>query len=351
VADRILIVDDDPQVRKLLRDVLPAAYVCEDAADGVEALEQLARSPFDLALVDVRMPRLDGMELLRTLKQSAVDGAAGALDPAAVIMITSFPDVDSAVTALRLGASDYVYKPIQIQLFRQTVERSLEQRRLEKENREYQQGLEALVERRTTELLTTYRLTLAALGSALDCRDSDTHEHTERVAKISVTLGRELGVYGAALRDLEWGALIHDIGKIGIPDDILRKPGPLTPDEWRTMRRHPEIGYRMLRDIPFLQHALELVRCHHEAWDGTGYPRGLCAEEIPLSARIFKVADVFDALTTRRPYHEAMSPEAARQYLQSRSGSEFDPEVVCAFVRCFPRLLAARTPTRTAASE
>lgn len=338
VAERILIVDDDHQVRRLLRDLLESAgYACAEAASGAEGLLIHAESPFALIMTDLRMSGMDGAELLARVKEA--DEAAN--ETTAVVVVTGEPEVGTAVATLTQGAYDYISKPFDLHRIHNTVRNALERRRLIRENREYQRGLEELIDRRTEELLSTYRQTLAALGSALDTRDPETQQHTERVTRYTVTIARAMGIHGAAIRDMEWGAMVHDVGKIGIPDGILMKPGSLDEHDWTVMRRHPLIGYRLLKDIPFLRGALPVVRHHHEAWDGSGYPDGLKGTEIPLGARIFKVADVFDALTSMRPYRSPDPPEVARDVILAHSGSEFDPAVVEAFLRVYPTLAQA----------
>lgn len=338
MSERILIVDDDPQVCQLLGNILATAgYECAFAPGGEEALELHRRSPFALIMTDLRMDGMDGVELLTRVKESDEDRN----DTTAVVVVTGEPDVATAVATLTQGAYDYISKPFDVHRIVNTVRNALERRRLYRENQEYQRGLEELIDRRTEELLATYRQTLAALGSALDTRDPETQQHTERVTRYTVTIARAMGIHGAAIRDMEWGAMVHDVGKIGIPDGILMKPGALDEHDWIVMRRHPVIGHRLLKDIPFLRGALPVVLHHHEAWDGSGYPNGLKGTEIPLGARIFKIADVFDALTSHRPYRSPDPPEVARDVILAHSGSEFDPAVVEAFLRVYPDLAQA----------
>jgi HD-GYP domain-containing protein (c-di-GMP phosphodiesterase class II) len=188
-------------------------------------------------------------------------------------------------------------------------------------------------------LQAAYRATLEALGSALDSRDVGTEAHSRRVHGYALATAREYGVPEANIPDLEHGVLLHDIGKIGIPDAILLKNGPLTPEEWQTMRRHPEIGKRLIEGVPFLRGAIPIVYCHHEKWDGSGYPRGLKAEEIPLGARIFSVVDAFDAMTFDRPYSKAIPFDLAYTEIKRCAGAHFDPAVVQAFLRVPESLL------------
>jgi response regulator RpfG family c-di-GMP phosphodiesterase len=321
---QVLIVDDDRQVREILHEIfLSHGFRCQTATDGQEALELFRTNRPPLIFTDVKMPRMDGVAFLK---------AAREIDPdAAFVVLTGLGDVKIAIESLKLGAHDFIVKPVNIDELLIAAERALERRELLMERREQQALLEQRVAEATQELHEVYRLTLEALGSALDTRDVGTESHSRRVHGYSLTLARAHSVPPHELKDLEHGVLLHDIGKIGIPDRILLKQGPLTPDEWRTMRTHPEIGKRLIEKIPFLRGAIPIVYHHHERWDGTGYPLGLAGEAIPLGARIFAVADAFDAMTFDRPYSKAITLEAARQEIQRCSGSHFDPAVVATF--------------------
>jgi response regulator RpfG family c-di-GMP phosphodiesterase len=328
----VLIVDDDRNVREMLRDVFAArGYQCLLAANGREALEIFEKAPPPLTVTDVKMPVMDGLQFLKR---------ALVVDPDAVVLVlTGVGDVRTAVESLTGGAYDFILKPVNPADLIHAAERALEHRQLLIERREHQ----ALLERRVAEatrdlehalghLESTYRATLEALGSAIDTRDVGTQAHSRRVRGYSLAVARTHGVPQAALRDLEHGVLLHDIGKIGIPDAILLKPGPLTSAEWKIMRRHPEIGRQLIEKIPFLQDAVPIVYHHHERWDGTGYPLGLAGEAIPLGARIFAVADAFDAMTFDRPYSRAITLEAAREEIRRCAGTHFDPAVVATFL-------------------
>jgi putative nucleotidyltransferase with HDIG domain len=256
-------------------------------------------------------------------------------------------DIDVALRAMRSGASDYLTKPFNLEQVRITVERTLEKRRLLIENREYQHNLEMKVEERTRELTEknqevqrlfvelqeTYQTTLEALVQALDLRDTETQGHSLRVVEFTTEIAAELGIVEPELTEIRRGALLHDIGKIGIPDAILRKPAKLTPEEWEEMRRHPELGFQMLAGIRFLERPRQIVLSHQEKFDGSGYPRGLRGDAIPLGARVFAVADTFDAMTSTRPYRTGLPYEVARQEMIDWSGRQFDPSVVEAFLR------------------
>ena len=323
---QILIVDDDAQVREVLHQIfLSASYQCLLAANGQEGLEMFRTLRPPLTVTDLKMPVMDGIALL--------EGIRRADDDAAIIVLTGAADVKTAIDSLKLGAYDFIMKPVNVDELLFAAERALERRNLLMERRAYQATLERRVEEATRDLQTAYRATLEALGSALDSRDVGTESHSRRVHGYALATAREYGVPEADIPDLEHGVLLHDIGKIGIPDAILLKPGRLTPEEWATMRRHPAIGKRLIEGVPFLRGAIPIVYCHHERWDGTGYPRGLKGDEIPLGARIFAVVDAFDAMTFDRPYSKAIPFDAAQAEIKRCAGSHFDPAVVEAFLR------------------
>jgi response regulator RpfG family c-di-GMP phosphodiesterase len=328
----ILIVDDDAQVREVLHQIfLSASYRCLQAADGQEGLEVFRASRPALIVTDLKMPVMDGIGLLEGVRREDED--------AAVIVLTGAPEIKTAIDSLKLGAYDFIMKPVNVDQLLFAAERALEHRQLLIERREYHELLERRVAEATRDLQDAYRATLEALGSALDSRDVGTESHSRRVHGYALATARVYGVPEPDIPDLEHGVLLHDIGKIGIPDAILLKPGPLTPEEWKTMRRHPEIGRRLIQNVPFLKGAIPIVFCHHEKWDGTGYPRGLKGEEIPLGARIFAVVDAFDAMTFDRPYSKAVPFEAAYTEIKRCGGSHFDPSVVEAFLRVPKKLL------------
>jgi response regulator RpfG family c-di-GMP phosphodiesterase len=321
----LLVVDDETSVREILAEGLAVfGYEAVTAASAKEALSLLGSRAFDLVLTDIDMPGETGLDLLRQVKARESD-----LD---VIMVTGIVDADTAVAAIRQGASDYVTKPFNLEEVQIVVERTLEKRRLVRENRAYQEHLEVLVAQRTRQLRDTYENTLQALVTALDFRDNETQGHSYRVVEYAMRVAETLALEESELTWVRWGAILHDVGKIGIPDAILLKPGKLTEDEWTVMKQHPEMGYRMLQHIEFLVPALDVVLCHQERWDGTGYPRGLQGEAIPLGARIFAVVDTFDAMTSDRPYRKALTIDAARDEIKSFGGTQFDPMISAAFL-------------------
>jgi response regulator RpfG family c-di-GMP phosphodiesterase len=331
-AREILIVDDDAQVREVLHQIfMSASYRCLLATNGREGLEMFRAARPPLIVTDLKMPVMDGIALLESVRREDLDTA--------VIVLTGAPDVKTAIDSLKLGAYDFIMKPVNVEELLFAAERALERRQLLIERREYHALLERRVEEATRDLHAAYRATLEALGSALDSRDVGTEAHSRRVHGYALATAREYGVPEADIPDLEHGVLLHDIGKIGIPDAILLKAGPLTPEQWQTMRRHPEIGKRLIEGVPFLRGAIPIVYCHHEKWDGSGYPRGLGGEQIPLGARIFSVVDAFDAMTFDRPYSTAIPFDAAHTEIKRCAGTHFDPAVVEAFLRVPESLL------------
>lgn len=314
--------------------LLDAGFEVDDAASGVEALRRLNGTRYSLLVTDINMPQMDGITLLGEAMRWAegVDHVLGA------ILVTGMSDRETAVKALKLGASDYIVKPFSVDEVLRAVHLALEKRRLKLAERLYERQLEAAVKERTQQLAETlqelesaYDATLIALMAALDARDTDTEGHSQRVARVSVRLGQELGLSANTLTQLYRGALVHDVGKIGIPDAILLKPAGLTPEELRIMRRHPEIGFNILQGVPFLTEALAVVLSHHEWWDGSGYPQQLRGEAIPLLARIFAVVDTFDAMTSDRPYRRRIPVGETRETVLAGAGTHFDPRVVAAF--------------------
>src|SRR5438874_5005495 len=333
-ADRILIVDDEDSIREVVSSMLSSSgFVCTQAQSGKEALALLqSGEEFELMLSDMMMPVMDGEALLAATKERFPDMP--------VVMVTAMHDISVALNAIRNGAYDYLLKPFDREQLLATVRRALENRRLKLENRKYQTELESLVTARTEQvrqalasLERSYDITLEALGNALDLKDAETERHCKRVTAFSIAIARAMGISSDQIRVIARGAFLHDIGKMAIPDAILRKPGALDPEETAIMREHCYRGYQILRRIPFLTEASEIVYAHQEKFDGTGYPRGLKAEEIPLGARIFSIADTLDAITSNRVYRPAQPYSAARDEIERWSGRQFDPEVVQVFLK------------------
>ena len=331
-GEKILVVDDEEAIREVISTLLDAqGFRCTTCVNGKVGLETFRKDSYDLVLSDIVMPEMDGLKLLAELRMADPDVPA--------IMVTAMHDISIALEAIRAGAYDYILKPFEKDQLYLSVRRALEHRRLVLENRTYQSDLEQLVAERTRQLSIalqdleqSYDYTLEALGGALDAKDAETEGHCQRVTAFTITIAKAMGVDNSLLRQIARGAFLHDIGKMGVPDQILRKPGPLTAEEREIMRRHCDIGYAVLERIPFLKEAAEIVLAHQEFYDGTGYPRGLKGEQIPIGARIFAVADTLDAMISDRPYRKALPISAAREEIRRFSGTQFDPQVVKVFL-------------------
>jgi putative nucleotidyltransferase with HDIG domain len=312
---RVLIVDDDHLVRDALRFALEdAGYDVWAVAHGADALAVLESQAVDIILSDIFMPGMNGFELLKQIRQRRPD--------VPVILVTGFGNIEMARQALKEGATDFITKPYNVSEIPILIERNLMRHTIESSRtRDLQE-----------EVRRSYRATLEALLAALDTRDTETEGHSERVAAYTMLIAQQLNLSEAELQHIEHGALLHDIGKIGVPDHILYKPGPLTPEEWEIMKQHPVIGYKMCMKIEMLRPAAPIVLHHHERWDGRGYPYGLNGAEIPLGARIFAIADTLDAMTSDRPYRKALSFAQAREEIERCAGSQFDPELVRVFL-------------------
>jgi putative nucleotidyltransferase with HDIG domain len=329
---KILIVDDEEAIREVVSTLLEAqGHECASVSNGLLAQEFLKTHSMDLVLSDMVMPEMDGMRLVEWMRQTDPD--------VPVIMVTAMHDLSTALEAIRRGAYDYILKPFEKDQLYVGVRRALEHRQLVLERYNYQRTLEIQVEERTAQLKgaleqieQSYDDTLEALGGALDLKDAETEGHSRRVTAFTIAIAKQMKVEPGMLPQIARAAFLHDIGKMAIPDQILRKPGPLNPEEREVMRTHCDIGFNMVTRIPFLREAAEIVLSHQEYFDGSGYPRGLRGEQIPLGARIFAVADALDAMISDRPYRKALSITYAREEIQRCTGTQFDPQVVEVFL-------------------
>jgi putative nucleotidyltransferase with HDIG domain len=312
---RILVVDDDDLVRDTFAAILSEEGYDICCANGAqEALACLCEKTFDIMLCDIFMPGMNGLELLPAV--------TGDYPDMPVILITGYGSVEMAREALTNGAADFITKPCGPGELPIIVERNLTRQAVARRNAQWHRH----------DLAVSNETVLDALLTALNTRDTETEGHSERVTAYTIELADRMGLPETELYHIERGALLHDIGKIGVPDSILLKPGKLTPEEWVEMRKHPVIGYEMCSNIDILKIAAEVVLHHHEAWDGGGYPQHLKGTDIPLGSRIFALADTLDAMTSNRPYRAALPFEAAREEIQKFSGKQFDPALVEIFL-------------------
>jgi response regulator RpfG family c-di-GMP phosphodiesterase len=341
---RILIVDDEETIRLALRKFLRSrGYEVEVAGSGELALEALDNGSFSLMLCDVRMPGMTGVQL--------VPQARAKDEELAIIMLTAVNDAATATEALSSGASDYLMKPVELADLQQAVDRALrkrgeliEQRRLDKLIRQ-EVALRTAELEREKEALRMMSVNIAeTLINAMEAKDLYLRGHSQRVSELAGQLAEEMGLEETMREDLKIAGRLHDVGKIGIREEILNKPGRLTPEEFEHVKQHVQIGLDILAPLSHLRTPLNYVEHHHERWDGTGYPRSLAAEDIPLGARILCAADTFDALTSKRAYRDPLAPVAALQHLRVDVGKQFDPAVYDALVRVVNRTLQGETP-------
>jgi putative nucleotidyltransferase with HDIG domain len=330
VEPDVLLVEDQEQIRELIAAMLTTRGLAFDTASCIADAEKLmAKKRYDLLLVDEGLPDGSGLSLV----QEDISGSP------LVVVITASHDFQTAVRALRNGAIDFITKPFSVGDLLRRVDTAVEKWKSRQQLQEQARTLETLVKNRANELSRSvfeiddvHDSTVLALGAALNLKDHETAEHCSRVSENAAALGRILSLSELELQNLRWGSYLHDVGKIGIPEQILLKQGPLTAEERATMERHPLMGHELLRSIDFLATASDVVLSHHERYDGTGYPHRLDGTRIPLRARIFSIMDTLDAMTSDRPYHLASPISAAMAEISSRAGSQFDPEIVQAFL-------------------
>jgi putative two-component system response regulator len=318
----ILIVDDEPGGRETLESILePEGYYLVLAENGYQAIEQAKAVLPDVILLDVMMPGMNGFEVCRRIRSEKE------LAEVPILFLTALDDRQSLLNGLEAGADDFISKPFDRYELRARllgITRLNRYRKLMTERKNLEDA--------HRQLLYAYDETIQGWSRAMDLRDQETEGHSQRVTDLTIKLAQAFRIPQEELLHIRRGALLHDMGKLGIPDSILLKPGKLNEEEWAFMRRHPQLAYEMLHPIEYLRPALDIPFCHHEKWDGTGYPRGLKGEGIPLPARLFAVVDVWDALTSDRPYRLAWEREKVLDYIQEQSGKHFDPEVAKRFL-------------------
>lgn len=323
MSSTVLIVDDEYSGRETLQSVLEGeGYNLIMAENGMQAIEKAKAFLPDVILLDVMMPGMTGFEVCERIRS---DPQVAEIP---IIILTALDDRESLLTGLKSGADDFISKPFDRFELRARligITRLNRYHKLVDEREKLQKSHQHLLE--------AYDATIAGWSHAMDLRDRETEGHSRRVTDLTLKLAKAFGISDTELTHIRHGALLHDMGKLGIPDSILQKPNTLTEEEWTTMRKHPQFAYDMLYPIEYLRSALDIPFCHHEKWDGTGYPRGLKGGEIPLPARIFAVVDVWDALISDRPYRNAWKKEEAFEYIRKQSGKHFDPQIVDLFFK------------------
>ncbi len=333
MQNRILIADDQKMICAMLSKRLTLeGYSCVTAHSGKDALGHFYRENFSLIISDIRMPEMDGLELLKHVKTAQPNMM--------FIIMTAYPEIQIAAEAIRSGATDFLIKPVDLELTVFSVRRALERKKMEEELESYHRNLEKLVEVRTENLRQACRTlkkanldSVKVLAGAIDVKDPYTRGHSDRVRRMSLQIAASLGFTGERMEILEYGALLHDIGKIGIKDEILGKRGPLSPEEYQMIQEHTLIGVKIVEGIEFFEDKIPMIRNHHEHFDGTGYPDGLAGEGIPIEARIIAVPDAFDAMASLRPHREAMPLEHILLEMGKYQGKQFDPKILEIFLQ------------------
>ncbi len=326
--ESILIVDDEDTTRRALCKRLSGeGYKCQEATNGEQALDKMRKCTVGLVILDIMMPGKSGIELLPEIKAVYPD--------AQVWMATAITDIDIAVQCMKYGAYDYVTKPFNLDEITLSVGRALEKRRLELENKEYRHHLENKVSEQAERIRLSFLSAITALANALEAKDKYTGGHSQRVAEISAAVANAMGLLQEIIEKVKLAGMVHDIGKIGVSESILNKPGRLTNEEFQHIQKHPEIGQHILTPIVGDEEILRIVRSHHERYDGTGYPDGLKHGHIPLGSRILAVADAYEAMTSERPYRRAMNKKTALNEIERGEGTQFDPNVAEAFLSSF----------------
>lgn len=340
---QILVVDDEPLIRDIItRKLTESGYKCTQAPNGLDALEKLNTHKIDLVLLDINMPGKSGVEVLQDIMANHPDSA--------VIMVTAIADAEIAINAMRFGAYDYVIKPVDPKLLLISIDMALDKRRLMLENKDYQCNLEKKVEEQTEKIRGSFLNGIKALAFALEAKDKYTSGHSERVTEMAVAIAEELALPQDVIEKIRVAGLLHDVGKIGVRESVLNKPGELTEEEYENVKSHCQTGIRILTPVMEDKAILDMICHHHERYDGKGYPDGLSGEQISqgakilavadaydnqlsVGARILAISDAYDAMTSDRPYRKAMSPETALAQLEEGKGTQFDPKTVDAFLR------------------
>lgn len=325
---RILVIDDEPDIVEFVSEGLRRrGFKVEGISDPQLARDRFKSFSPQVCIMDITMPHFTGEDLFGVFKH---------IDPSVeILFLTGLQDTSQAVDLMKRGAADYLLKPIELSQLNNAAKKAFDHYRLVKENEMYRHRLEVLVENKTAELKEAlqrlssfHEATLGALALALDYRDNGTSGHSRRVARFTKGIAECCGISGEDLTQIEHGALLHDIGKLKIPDSILFKPGSLTQDEWLHMKQHVQYGHEFLQEFPFLKAAASLVLTHHEKYDGTGYPNGIKGTNIPIGARIFAIVDTVDAMMFKRPYNNPVSFEEAAKEVHRCAGTQFDPALV-----------------------
>lgn len=327
----ILIADDDPNFRHLITHYLSKdGYSFQEVIDGQTAYDELCRDIYDVCILDINMPIKSGLNTLKKIKEQGTVSTY-------IIIMTGYDDNLTIINAMRMGADDYILKPFNLDELKLAITRGIKTRNIKLENIKYKNHLETEIQKQTAKLQKAYLDIVNAFANTIELRDPYTGGHSKRVSEIAYVIGEEINFNNLELERLKIGGLLHDIGKIGISDNILKKPAKLNAEEFNEIKRHPQQGYDIVKSITSIKEILPCIISHHEKYDGTGYPNGLKRTKIPIEGRILGVADAFEAMTSHRPYRRALAWKQAYNEIIKYSGSQFDPEIVKLFKKLWKK--------------
>ncbi len=322
---KILIVEDELPVSEMLTRYLSKQnYSVSNVVDGLTAYKELSKDTYDVCILDLNIPDKSGIEVLNDINKKTEITTD-------IIVLTGISDTSKIIEVMRLGASNYMQKPFEIEELSIAVEHAIQNRKVKQENIRYKHSLEGQIIEKTSAIKKAYLDIVNAFANTIEMRDPYTGGHSNRVSVIACMMGKEMSFNKKKLEETKIGGILHDIGKIAIPDSILRKPGKLTRKEFDEIKRHPITGYEIIRNISSLKPAVPYILCHQEKYDGTGYPKGLKGLDIPVEGRLLSVADAFESMMSDRPYRKALTLESAYKEIVENSGKQFDPYFVDIF--------------------
>lgn len=330
---KLLIADDDkPFISTLEKFLLQEKYDIDSVNNGNVAFQKLIKNKYDLCLLDIMLPEMNGIDVLTKIKKNPIINTS-------FVMMTGYNDINTIIEVMKLGADDYVSKPINFEELKIIFNRVLEHRKIKLENIKYKKHLEKEIEKKTREIKKSFVEIINAFTYAIQTRDNYTGNHIRRVSEIAYKIGKQMGLSNEKLEEIKFGGILHDIGKIGIPDKILKKKEKLTDQEYKEIQKHPEYGLKIVKDIDSIKSVIPYILYHQERFDGTGYPKGLKGKKIPFEGRLLAVADAYEAMTSHRPYKKKLTPKQSIDEILTYSGIQFDPDIVKIFVEIYKNKL------------
>ncbi len=327
ILPKLLIADDNHNLRKTLKTYLNKHdFAISEVKNGNMAHKELKKNIYDVCILDINMPYISGFEILKKIQNENKISTS-------IIVLTSFQDNSSIINAMRMGADDYIQKPFNISELKIAIDKGIKSRQIKLENIKYKYFLEQEIKKKTRKIKKAYMDIVTAFSNAMEIRDPYTGGHSKKVSDIAYIIGKEMKLSKNDLENIKIGGLLHDIGKIGIPDNILKKPDKLTKEEFGEIKKHPLIGYAIVKNISAVSPIIPFILTHHEKYDGTGYPHGLQGTSIPLEGRILAIADAFEAMISNRPYRKILTLQQSYNEILKYSNTQFDPNIVKIFTK------------------